>query len=122
MELIAPAQADALNLAAGSGRAITQVSPAEMAARTLRLYDAAAAVAVATAYAPLDPVRLGFAAGDDALLPAADRTPPPVVAATPLRARIAAAVRRIGASGPGRLLYRLTPARLRSAVKKSRLH
>ena len=117
MELLAPAHADALAEAAGCGRAITQVAPAEMAAQTLRIYDAAVAVAVTTAYAPLDTARVRVAAGDDALRPSVEQTPPPVVAATPFRARIAATVQRLGASAPGRLLYRLTPARVRSAVK-----
>ena len=117
MELVAPAHADALTLAAGCAPAIMQVSPAEMAARTLRIYDVAAAAAATTPYAPFDTARVRLAAGDDASMPVVDRAPPPGVAATPFRARIAATVQRLGASAPGRLLYRLTPARVRSALK-----
>ncbi len=119
LELIAPAHADELALAAGRGRAVRQVSPADMAAQTLRIYDAAAARTAVTSFAPLDAARVRGAAGHGAWAAPVVQPPPAPseVAATGFRARIAATVRRLGATPPGRLLVRLTPVRVRSALK-----
>jgi glycosyltransferase involved in cell wall biosynthesis len=119
--LIAPANAEALAAAARRGRAVVQASPSEMAARTLRLYDAAAATGAATTFRPFEPARLREAPGDVERMPGAGAlgAPPvsPEVAATRFRLRLAATVHRLAATPPGRLLYRLTPARMRGALK-----
>jgi glycosyltransferase involved in cell wall biosynthesis len=117
--LLEPANAESLAAAARRGRAVAPAAPSEMAAQTLRLYDAAAAVAV-TSFAPFDTVRLREAS--DLAEPAsyAVGAPPAPPAAARLRERLAAAVQRLAATRPGRLLNRLAPARMRNAAKARR--
>jgi O-antigen biosynthesis protein len=118
-ELVAPANAEALAAAGRRGSDIVQSSPADMAAQTLQLYEGAATSVAANPFAPLEAARVREALVAPIRPPPADGglPLPPAVAATPLRMRLTATVRRLGATGPGRLLHRLTPTRVRRALK-----
>jgi hypothetical protein len=94
-----------------------------MAKRTLEIYDTVAAVAASTS-APLSRARVRDALGYVPWTPPV--VGPPLsesevetapTAATGLAARIADTALWLGQTRPGRVLYRLAPARVRTALK-----
>jgi hypothetical protein len=135
-ELVAPTNDDALAAASVCARRVPQATLAAMADHTLARYDAAMVVAAAhpsaCAVAPLERARVRDALGYrrwTPWVPANDAAAPaPAIAAGPapagpgiasddLGARVAHAALRWRHTLPGRLLYRLMPARLRDALK-----
>jgi hypothetical protein len=135
-ELVAPANDAALAAASECARRVPQATLAAMADRTLARYDAAmvaaAARSTARAVAPFDRARVRDAIGYlrwTPWVPAIDvAAPAPAIAAGPaptgsdaapddFGARVASAALRWRHTLPGRVLYRLMPARLRDALK-----
>ncbi len=123
-ELVAPRNAADLASAAERGPTIPQPTPADMAAQTLRIYDVAASAAATISHAPLDQARvreaLGYVASMPPLaaalpsMPSAEPTPVPP---SSLASRIAETVLWLRRTPPGRVMYRLLPARVRDALK-----
>jgi glycosyltransferase involved in cell wall biosynthesis len=135
-ELVASANDAALAAASECARRVPQATLAAMVDRTLARYDAAmiaaAARSSARAVAPLDRARVRDALGYlrwTLCVPAIDiAAPAPAIAAGPAAtgsdaapddfgARVASAALRWRHTLPGRVLYRLMPARLRDALK-----
>jgi hypothetical protein len=122
-DLVGPGNAGELAAAAGRARAVAQPAPADMVKRTLEMYGAAIAVAPRES-APLDRARvrdaLGYVPWTPPIVdPPLSKTGPgaaPAVAAG-LGARIAQTALWLGQTRPGRLLARLAPARVRTALK-----
>ena len=90
VELVAPAHAGTLAAAGANGKAVRQISNAEMAAKTLRIYSGV------KASAPDSPSSEGTAANGGGL---------------------ASTMRRLAAMPTIRKMSRLTPARVRKALK-----
>jgi len=122
-DLVAPGNAGGLAVAAGCARAIPQTTPEAMAKRTLEIYGTVATVS-APMSAPLDRARVRDALGYVPWTPPV--VGPPLsaagveaapAAATSLAVRMVETALWLGQTRPGRVLSRLAPARVRTALK-----
>ena len=123
-DILAPANAEAFSAAAERARAMPRQTLANMAERTVALYDASCAAERVLHAAPFPAVRVRDALGYVPWSPpclAPPASPLPISAAARragLGARVAGAALGLRHSFAGRALYRLTPAVVREALKR----